>query len=113
MNPRAWIVIHLLSNPLQSPIPRFKLKCPVCENKSPIFFKDYVVFQHPLHPTEYRMDILLKCGKCSFVMIFGEHIPKEFFLKLNEELKKRGIKNRRVSWNHLKKHIDITKLVPI
>jgi uncharacterized protein with PIN domain len=78
-----WDISPLFERRRKPPVPKEKLRCPVC-NSEVIYFKQSRAFKRS--HTQYRVDITVKCGKCAHVFVFGVHITKEEFERMSNKL---------------------------
>ena len=60
------------------PSPSTRIICPVCKSDR-VYFKECNFHKHF---DQYRLDIHLKCGNCSYVMTFGVHVSEDEFNRL-------------------------------
>ena len=61
---------------MKAPRTKRKIVCPVC-GSDVIYFKQAHAFKRSIN--QYRVDIIVKCGYCAYVMTFGVHITEDEF----------------------------------
>ena len=115
---KAWDLGLVFINPLLPPIRKKSFRvllCGSCGSKE-LMFKDYTVFEHPLHANqgEFRMDIAVKCRECGHVQNYGVHITEEEYSRITTDLRYLSKTDRRVTYKGVLKvtgmHININTI---
>ena len=101
----AWDISYTLKHPLIPPLIRnfksMQYYLPSSFAKDIVYFAQYTVFEHPLHPYQYRIDLKTKAQISGKVDWFGIHITEDTYKELIELLNQHNIINRTVTWRDI------------